>query len=485
MGTCSEALLSRPERAQALSGRSASRLLTGASMLGADMLAVTAAGWMAALAWSRVNTAVEPSTYIRLWPAALLFAAAYAVLGLYPGVGLSPVEELRRLVLGATLVCLAGSAFNFLSRDTTFSRGVLLAAWGFTATLAPLCRSLVKRACRGRSWWGVPVLVLGAGQAARRIAAGLLAQPALGLKPVAMLEDGSDWEGDAGIPLAGPLADAAELGGRLGVRHALVAMPELRREELLRLLERLSAAFSHVIVIPDLLGMASLWVSPRDLGGELGLEVRQNLLSPVNRRLKRGLDLVIAGLGVLAAAPLVALAAAWIKLADPGPVFFHQERGGEGGRTIRVWKLRTMFQDAEAQLRRHLASDPAAREEWRRRFKLRHDPRVLPAIGAFLRRTSLDEIPQLWNVIRGEMSLVGPRPFPHYHLARFDGEFLKLRARVPPGLTGLWQVSARGESGLRMQQALDTYYIRNWSLWLDVYILARTVCAVALGRGAY
>jgi Undecaprenyl-phosphate galactose phosphotransferase WbaP len=485
MGTVLEASLDRAGAAPAIRGRIANHFITGALVVAVDVLAVIGAGWLAALACSRVNSAVEAGTYTPLWPVSLLFVAAYAVLGLYPGVGLSPVEELRRLVLGATMVCLAGSAFNFLSRDTTFSRGVLLTGWALSATLVPLARSLLKLACASRPWWGVPVLILGAGEAGRRIVASLAAQPELGLKPVAMLDDDWDAEGYAGVPFAGPLAAAPELGRRLGVSHVLLAMPGLQREQLLRVLERMGAAFSHVIVIPDLFGMASLWVSPRDLGGELGLEVRQNLLIPMNRWLKRALDLLVSALVVLASAPLVALAAVWVKLADPGPAFFRQERGGEGDRTIGVWKLRTMFQDSEATFRRYLEAHPAARLEWQRFYKLKNDPRLLPCIGSLLRQTSLDEIPQLWNVIKGEMSLVGPRPFPSYHLEQFDGEFRKLRARVLPGVTGLWQVSARSNGDLQVQQALDTYYIRNWSLWLDLHILARTVRAVLFRQGAY
>jgi len=485
MGTVFEASFERAEAAPALRGHIANYFVTGALVMTADILAVLAAGWLAVAGWSRVNSAVAVSAYAPLWPVAVLFVAAYASRGLYPGVGLSPVEELRRLVLGTTIVCLAGAAFLVLSRDNTFSRGVLLTGWALSATLAPLARSILKRACAAKAWWGVPVLILGAGEAGRRIVASLSAQPELGLKPVALLDDDREAVGYAGIPLAGPLASAPELGRRLGVNHAMVAMPNLRREELLRVLEWMGSAFSHVIVIPDLFGMASLWVSPRDLGGELGLEVRQNLLIPMNRWLKRALDLLLSVTAAIASAPLVALAAGWIKLVDRGPAFFHQERGGEGGRTIRVWKLRTMYRDSEALLQRHLETHPEAREEWRRYFKLRRDPRVLPGACALLRRTSLDEIPQLWNVLKGEMSLVGPRPFPSYHLEQFDGEFRKLRARVRPGLTGLWQVSARSNGDLKVQQSLDTYYIRNWSPWLDVHILARTVRAVLFRQGAY
>ena len=166
-----------------------------------------------------------------------------------------------------------------------------------------------------------------------------------------------------------------------------------------------------------------------------------------------------------------------------GPAFFSQTRQGRGGRAIRIWKLRTMFPDAETRLEDHLHGDHEAREEWERRFKLKRDPRVLPVAGAILRRFSIDELPQLWNVLKGEMSLVGPRPFPDYHLERFSSDFLELRRRVRPGVTGLWQVLSRHQGGLQEQQDYDTYYIRNWSLWMDLYILARTALTMLSGRG--
>jgi lipopolysaccharide/colanic/teichoic acid biosynthesis glycosyltransferase len=217
----------------------------------------------------------------------------------------------------------------------------------------------------------------------------------------------------------------------------------------------------------------------------LGLEVRQNLLIPFNRWLKRTMDLGLAVLLAIAAMPVLAVAALWIRLVSGGSALYYQVRGGEAGRTIRVWKLRTMRSGAEGLLADHLLEFPEAREEWQRYFKLKKDPRILPGIGHLLRRTSLDELPQLWNVLRGEMSLVGPRPFPNYHLEQFQPEFRSLRAKVTPGLTGLWQVSARSNGDLKSQEALDTYYIRNWSPWLDLHILARTIRAVIFSDGAY
>lgn len=205
---------------------------------------------------------------------------------------------------------------------------------------------------------------------------------------------------------------------------------------------------------------------------------------PVYACIKRASDIALGLLMLIASAPVVALAALLIKRADPGPAFYAQTRIGAHGRAIAVLKLRTMYRDADARLQDLLESDPEARAEWNRFFKLRHDPRVLPRIGHILRRTSIDELPQLWNVIRGSMSLVGPRPFPAYHMQAFDQAFQQIRTSVPPGLTGLWQISERSEGDLHTQRLHDLSYIARRSLLFDLYILLATVPAVALGRGA-
>jgi len=205
-----------------------------------------------------------------------------------------------------------------------------------------------------------------------------------------------------------------------------------------------------------------------------------------NRRfLKRILDFVIAVPLGLASAPFVGFWALWIKIVSPGPALFLQEREGKAGKRIIVYKLRTMHQDAEQLLLKYLEANHAENANWLRHYKLKKDPRVIPGIGWFLRRYSLDELPQLWNVLRGDMSLVGPRPFPEYHLNSFPAAFRTLRSSVMPGVTGLWQVSTRSDGDLEVQEAEDTYYIRNWSLWLDIYILLRTVQTVIMPNAAY
>lgn len=460
---------------------------TGAALLLADAVALMAAGWLGYFLWSRVNSSIGPGFYFQLAPALAVSLLIYASAGLYPGAGLSPVEELRRIVLGTTAVCLVSTAAIFLSKDgALYSRGVFITAWFCSSLLVPVERALLRGMLAGRKWWGVPVLVLGAGKTGRMLVANLRAHPECGLKPVAYLDDDPGKAGEhSGVPVAGPLARAPEMARRLKIRQAIIAMPGIERQQLLDVLERLGASFTRLIIVPDMFGMATLWVSPKDLSGVLGLEVRQNLLMPLNRWLKRGIDLLLASiLGVLSL-PVLAAAVLWIKRVSPGPVFYTQEREGQGGARIRVPKVRTMHVDAETLLLKHLSENQRARLEWQQYFKLKNDPRIVPVIGSLLRRTSLDELPQLWSVLKGEMSLVGPRPFPYYHLDKFDAGFRALRGQVLPGLTGLWQVSGRSDGDLKVQEALDTYYIRNWSLWLDLHVLARTVHTVLLGKGAY
>ena len=203
----------------------------------------------------------------------------------------------------------------------------------------------------------------------------------------------------------------------------------------------------------------------------------------VHLRVKRSVDIAVALAGAAFYLPILVVAALAIQLVDPGPVFYAQERRGYRGRRIMVWKLRTMYCDAAERLERHLATNPAAHREWRRCFKLRHDPRSLPWVGGFLRQSSIDELPQIWNLIRGDMTLVGPRPLPDYHLKAFDRDFRHLRQTVVPGLTGLWQVAARSDGDNLTLQQLDTFYIKTWTVGLDLWVLLRTVAVVLTGRG--
>ena len=413
----------------------------------------------------------------------LLIPAGYQMAGLYPGYGLGPVEKLRGR-LKVTFAVFGGLVtWDYLVQHGALSRGVLLVNMVFALLLPPLFESAMVWLLVRTRHWGTPVVVLGATRTGVDLVERLRRQKHLGLIPVAVLDDDyaePDHE-HPDVPVVGPLSMASWYRDR--VHTAVVAMPRMGQARLARLLEELS--FPRVVVIPDFSDLQSQWITPLDIGGTLGLELKRNLLLKQNRVVKRLLDYVLVVPLFLFSLPIIGLLALWIKKVSPGSAFYAQAREGYDGRTIRVWKLRTMYANAEQVLERHLDENPEAREEWVRFFKLKKDPRILPGVGHILRKTSLDELPQLWNVLKGEMSLVGPRPFPAYHLESFDGEFRRLRRRVLPGVTGLWQVSERSNGDLDVQQSLDTYYIRNWSIWQDIYLLVTTLRAVLLSRGAY
>lgn len=203
------------------------------------------------------------------------------------------------------------------------------------------------------------------------------------------------------------------------------------------------------------------------------------------RWMKYPLDRGLAFLFLLITFPITLLASLIVFLVDRNVSLFGHLREGKGGYPFRVWKIRTMYVDAEQRLFEYLRKHPGLKEEWERYQKLRNDPRILPVVGHLLRKTSIDELPQFWNVLRGEMSLVGPRPLPDYHLSRYSPVIRRLRQRALPGITGLWQVLVRSDGDVMVQQLLDAYYVQHWSMWLDFYILLKTIRVVATGKGAY
>ena len=199
---------------------------------------------------------------------------------------------------------------------------------------------------------------------------------------------------------------------------------------------------------------------------------------------KNVFDFSLTAVGTLCISPLLIYIAYRIKKEDPGPIFFAHERIGKDGKPFPCYKFRSMVTNSQEMLQQYLAENPAAREEWEREFKLKDDPRVTP-IGKVLRRTSLDELPQIFNVLRGEMSLVGPRPVIQEELDKYYGEAAKLYCSVKPGITGLWQVSGRSDTMYEERVALDAEYINSRSLLGDIVILWKTIAVVALKKGAY
>jgi Undecaprenyl-phosphate galactose phosphotransferase WbaP len=456
-----------------------------AILIATDVVALSLAVLSAFSYWSIINPTI-PRHHLTMYMTAALCIASFAYHNLYPGIGLNAVQYMRLTSRSITVVYLLLAAFMVLAKYRASSRGGFFLSWILALALVPTGRWLANRLLSSRSWWGIPVMILGAGKTASAVIRNLEENRVLSYKPILCLDDDPQKLGICGgVPVVGSLSKAKSLAEQYKIRHAIVAMPGMTRGRLIKHMRQWTQVFPHILIIPDLFGIGSLWVEPHDLGGILSLEVKHKLLSPMNRVVKRVTDLLVGGICFIAAAPLIAVASLWIKVVSPGSAFYRQEREGRGGLPIQILKLRTMYPDAESMLERHLNESPEARAEWQQFCKLRNDPRVLPGIGRFLRRTSLDELPQLINILRGEMSLVGPRPFPSYHNNRFDEDFRTLRMQMTPGLTGLWQIKARSDGNLDVQAALDSYYVRNWSLWLDLYILIRTVRVVFDSTGAY
>lgn len=400
---------------------------------------------------------------------------------LLPSWGLGPVEELRRATLLILAVFGLTMAGLFLSAEASeTSRVVLTFAFCFSALLIPLMRIHVKRLLIRWDAWGIPVAIYGAPEAATQLLQFFEQERGLGYRPVIVFEENDS-------PAGAVMRRVRSVKDTEATKEAIVAILATHRmapERRQSLMEGPLAYYRTVLLIPDLPDSPSLWIRPRDLNGILGLELPRNITSPVYNSIKRGIDLLL----VVGAAPvwipfMFALAILIWKEDGVSP-FFMQERIGKDGKVFFAMKFRTMVPEAEKVLARHLARDAALRAEWHTSFKLRHDPRITRA-GSYLRRYSLDELPQLVNVLFGHMSLVGPRPLPSYHHLQLSVSVRDLRERVRPGLTGVWQVSGRSDIGTDGMERWDTYYVRNWSPWMDIVVIFRTFRTVIRGTGAY
>jgi len=448
----------------------------------AAMLVLSA--FIAYLTWAAPERQQSPALYLDLMPLVVLFVAGYARAGLYPSLGLGPVETLRRVSFVTIFGFLVLASFSFaLQLPHLYSRVTFGIAFVLSLFLVPLGRVVLFYIARKWHWWAEPVVIIGTGRRAAHVTRDIKKASHLGYRPAAIITTGTT--APAGRELEGvPIVGGLEIVPRLAACGIRVAFLEVDQPHTRRILDGLQQSFRRVILLHEFDDLPVEGVQVRNLGNLVGIEYTNNLLRPVNQTAKRALDLVIGTAAFIVLLPLTVAAGLMVLLIDGAPIFFWQRRTGLAGRIVHVPKIRTMRRNAEDQLTEVLDSNPAARDEWESRYKLRQDPRLIPGIGRLFRRFSIDELPQLWSVIVGDMSLVGPRPFPGYHLEKFTPGFQELRQRVRPGITGLWQVTVRSDGGIEEQEGFDTYYIRNWSVWFDLYVLSRTIVAVASGRGA-
>ena len=411
--------------------------------------------------------------YLNLWPVGLAFTALNAVFrlyhgnALYPAAPVSPVEELRRLVASAVFTHLGAIAFLALSRQTTefYSRAVIVISGVLTAALAQPIRNFARSIMFRMRIGQIPVLLAGGGKAAGHVARTLASDPYMGFRVVCVVD--RDFR------------DVVPEARRLGVK-ILVACQDDRvfRAQI----EEFTAWFMFIEYLPTSEAFPIFGAQPIALDGVGGLEMVNQRRMKAMRLGKSVLDLSLSAVAFVCFLPLFAVMPVLVKATSSGPVFYRARRLGKNGRPIRVWKFRSMYEDADERLKSLLDSDPALRAEFAANFKLANDPRVTP-LGRFLRKTSLDEIPQLFNVFSGEMALIGPRPIVEKEVEYYGRDY-SVFSSVKPGITGLWQVSGRSDTDYARRVALDAYYVLNWSPWLDIWILFRTIGAVLFMRGA-
>ncbi|QDU27964.1 UDP-glucose:undecaprenyl-phosphate glucose-1-phosphate transferase [Anatilimnocola aggregata] len=454
----------------------------------ADLAAVLTGLAVAALvvAWWRNAWGWPNETSLRLatgYSAAMLLALQSQ--GLYRALQLRPAAELRIVFLTSLVtICLLGTLL-FAMPDISVGACVALIFSSLVfALVAPLTRTIVRMTAGRANWWGRRVIVVGGSR--RGLAAYRQMQrfPAMGLRPVGIVEDvispatSGEVEG-----YLGQFDDVSEIAKEHGVDTAVLAMSPHFDDDTRRMISRGGMGIRHWIVMPESQGMPHLWATAGEVAGQPALAMQVGLLSPAALVTKRVCDVLIVSVGALLASPLLLFIAAAIRLGSPGPIFYSQERVGRHGRRFRAWKFRSMVPNADQVLKDLLAKDPVLRAEWEADHKLKKDPRIT-WIGRFIRKTSLDELPQLWNIFQGDMSLVGPRPIVQAEIEKY-GDCYEQYVAVTPGLTGLWQISGRNKTTYEQRIDFDAYYVRNWSLWLDLHILVSTVRVVLLREGAF
>jgi Undecaprenyl-phosphate galactose phosphotransferase WbaP len=410
--------------------------------------------------------------YFSLIPFSLCFPLAFYFSGLY-NFGIPIPEEVRKLTVSSSLVFLVLGLFIFIYQSgNAISRAAYIIAWLLMLLILPLFRALMRELFCRKSWWGESVIVFGQGNLLSEISKTIVENPNLGYKVFGCVDLVQNPQYKKNL---------LEIK-KTKIDHLIMALSDVDRNHFLEKLDDVSDYFGKITIISNLSGISSLWSESRDFSGTLGFEIKQNLLSKQALFLKRILDLFIIIVFFLPLVILFLLITVLVKLTSKGNVFYGHLRVGSSFKPLKAWKFRSMVQNADQILEAHLGSNPELKKEWQETQKLRHDPRITP-IGQFLRQSSLDELPQIWNVLKGEMSLVGPRPITQDELEKYQ-DSAKLYAKVLPGLTGLWQVSGRSNTTYEQRIALDNYYVRNWSIWLDLYILTRTFWVLLFRKGA-
>jgi len=371
-------------------------------------------------------------------------------------------------------------------RQVYFSRLVIVSAWMISIILLPFFRFIIKTLLIKFDLWKKKVIILGTVESSSSLIQSIKENSILGYEIVGCLSDDPGQIGKliSGVKVLGHLDDIEEWKKKTGFDDIMVTLPDVQRDKLIPLLKRWEQISDSIRYIPRTGDLISTGVEIENIGKTLSLAIRKNLHKPWNVFSKMIVEYFMTLILFVVSLPLFFVIAIAIKLDSSGPVFFLQDRCGKRRKSIRVIKFRSMYANAASRLENYLQSNPKASQEWKQYKKLKSfDPRVT-RVGKFLRKYSLDELPQLLNILKGDMSLVGPRPYIMEELKEVES-LKSVILQVKPGITGLWQISGRSSLPFNERIKIDEYYIRNWSIWLDMIILLKTFRVTTSGSDAF
>ena len=393
----------------------------------------------------------------------------------YPGLGINRIEDLKRSTLsiaGSYVILFAYLGWSRSAEE--YSRFVLFVSMCLSFLIVPGVRNLFKYVSRKCNCFSQPLVIAGAGEHGKILAKRLIGDWYFNVRIAGFLDD--NLTGDR---ILGKLSDAEKISEQYGINYLIMCLPEEEQRKYLRSLLKI---FSHILLVPST-GLYTVCSSyPISIARNWAFEVGNKLQMKLYRFEKNILEFCLAFTILPLLFPFCILIACLVKLTSPGPVFYRAKRLGMNGKTITVLKFRTMYKNADGVLEKILDKNPELKKEWDEYFKLKNDPRITP-LGKFLRKTSLDELPQFINVLRGEMAVIGPRPIIDDE-RKYYGEDFHVFSMVKPGITGLWQISGRSDVDYDTRVQMDIYYVANWSIWLDYYIFLHTFIAVLFRRGA-
>ena len=398
-------------------------------------------------------------------------------------------RELSKATSAATIAIL--SILSLTKMSENISRLTIVFLWCFSLFFFPYFRMIGKKIFYKIGLWRDNVIIIGAGSAGKAIARGISGNIHLGYNVIGFLDDDDRIGRQVDIAgstynIFGKIKHFTKFVNLLDISTVIIAIPSLAVDRLAELTANIQKHTKNILLIPDIKGVSLTNTELHHffLQQMFLLKINNNLTSPVNKFIKRALELAISLVFMPLLLLIIGIIGLLIILDSPGPIFYRQPRRGRNGRPFTVYKFRSMYQDAMDRLENILTTDPRANLEWETYFKLKNDPRIT-RMGAFLRKTSLDELPQVFNVLSGDMSLVGPRPVLDEEITKYYREFSDYYHMVRPGITGLWQVSGRNNLDYAMRVRLDAWYVLNWSVWLDIMILFQTIRVVLNKEGAY